>query len=415
MLTATRSKGAQAPIVVLDLGSSKVTCLIARREAEGPSVIGVGHQRSRGIKAGVILDLEQVDAVVRAAVAQAERMADVAVRDVSVAVSCGRPRSHTFVARAEVESGIVRDDDIQRVLGAARAYAERDGRTLVHLNRMGFRLDEAPGFVDPRGMAAAVLAADLHAVTADDAPVRNLLLALERAHLGVAGTIAAPYAGAMAVTSEEERQSGVTVVDLGGGATTIAMFAEGHFVHVDALAVGSHHITFDISRALVTPLAEAERIKALYGTMVFARSDEHERVSFPVEGDEEGEIRHVSKAELRDIVALRVASILGLLRERIERTPLARHAARRVVLTGGGSQLVGLGECAADRLGCPVRVARPLPVPGLPKHMCGPAFAVAAGMLGIVASADASMVSVHDRGPGPSGYLGRVGMWLREF
>ena len=423
MLSGARHTVANRDLIsVLDLGSSKVCCVIARRQPQvagapggGLRVVGIGHQRSRGVKAGVIMNLDEAEDAIRAAVSQAERMAGVAVENVIVSIACGRLRSQTFTAKADVVHGHVGDDEIARVLSGGRAYAERDGRMLIHLTQFGYRLDGAAGVRDPRGMAARVLAGDLHAVTADDAPVRNLLLAIERCHLGVGGFIANPYAGGVAVTTQEERRLGVTVVDIGGGTASIAMFAEDHFVHADVLPVGSNHITFDIAGALSTPLAEAERIKALYGTMVRARSDEHEVVSYPVTGDDEGGVRHTTKAELHEILRPRVESILSLVLERIGNAPLARYAAGRLVLTGGGSQLVGLAAMAAEQSGCPVRVARPAAFGGLPPNVCSPAFAVVVGMLQVAAAGGVSVRMSGERGHAPASYLRRVGSWLKEF
>ncbi len=300
---------------LLDVGTSKIVCLIAAPQARsreaggGPGglrVYGVGHQRSRGLKAGVITDLEAAEQAVRDAVSQAERMAGVELDEVFLSVSCGRLRSHNFAANADVEAGVVTDNDIARVLAGGRAYAEREGRTLVHLNRYGFRLDGSAGVREPRGMAARKLSADLHAVTADDAPLRNLMLVVERCYLSVAGIVATPYASALAATSEEERRLGVTCIDIGGGATTIAVFSEGQFLYTDAIPVGGNHITFDIARNLQTPLAEAEQIKALYGTLVGAPSDEHEAFSFPLAGEEDGALAHTTKARLTTVIRPRM-------------------------------------------------------------------------------------------------------------
>ncbi len=420
---ARKSSRKSDVITVLDLGTSKVCCMIAQpdmaRQQDGPNagmrVIGIGHQRSRGLKAGVILDLDEAEAAIRAAVSQAERMAGLSVDDVYVSVACGRVRSQTFTAKAEIATGVVRPADTARVLAGGRSFAEREGRLLLQLTQIGFRIDGASGVRDPRGMAASVLTADLHAVTADEAPIRNVVLVIERCHLAVAGLIVAPYASALAVTTPEERRLGVTVVDVGAGTTTISMFAENHFVYADVLPIGGNHVTFDVARALSTPVAEAERIKALYGTMIRARSDDHELISYPVAGEDDGGVRHTTKSELHGVLNPRVDSILALVRERVHRTPLAGVAASRMVLTGGASQLVGLGEAAANLMGCPVRVARPVPLAGLAPHACSPAFAVVVGMLHAAVAGDASVSFDSEHGGLPPGYLRRVGTWLKEF
>lgn len=410
------------PVGVLDVGTSKVACLIASVEPRGAehgavpraTVLGVGYQRSQGVKAGVITDLDAAEHAVRAAVGQAERMAGLTLDGVQVSVTCGRLRSRTFTANCDVDSGVVGDGDIQRVMDGGRAFAERDGRTLVHLNRLAFRLDRQAVVHDPRGMAARGLSADLHAVTADEAPVRNLMMVVERCHLAVSGLVAAPYASAMAATTEDERRLGVTAIDIGGGTATLAAFVDGQLVFADATAVGGNHLTYDIARALQAPVAEAERIKALYGTMVAASSDEHEAFSYPLAGEDEGASNRATRAQLREVIRPRVASLLALIAERLERGGIRSEATRRVVLTGGASQLVGLGDFAAEALGRPVRVAGAPLVGGLPGGVARPAFAVAAGLL-VSATQQSGRVAVHHgRGTPSGGYLGRVGNWLRE-
>ena len=170
------------------------------------------------------------------------------------------------------------NDDLAKLMAAGESYAERDGRTLIHLNRLGCELDGAGGVKDPRGLSARRLSAALHAVTADEAPLRNLLVLIERCYAGCDGLVAAPYASALAVTTEEERQFGVTCIDFGAGTTSIALFADGLFAGTDVIPVGGQHLTYDIAKTLQTPLVEAERIKTLYGTLLNAQSDEHEVV-----------------------------------------------------------------------------------------------------------------------------------------
>jgi cell division protein FtsA len=404
---------------VLDIGTSKNACLIAAVDprlagAAQLRIIGLGHQRSRGVKAGVITDLDEAEQAVRATVAQAERMAGITLEEVRLSVSCGRLKSQTFAATADVESGVVAEHDIARLLAGGQAYAERNGRTLVHMNRIALRLDGAPGMREPRGMVASRLAADLHAVTVDDAPLRNLLHVIERCYLSASSLLAAPYASALAVTSEEERRLGVTAIDIGGGTTTIAMFADGQFIHADALALGGNNITVDIARALHTPLAEAERIKALYGTLVSAQSDEHEAISYPLTGEEDGSVHRTTKARLAEIIRPRVEGLMGCVRERIETCELAAYAGRRVVLTGGASQLVGMAHFAANQLRRPVRVARPHTVSGLPPGVGSPAFSTVVGLLAAGAPGTREGMIFRDRDLMAQGYLARVGEWLRH-
>ena len=419
MLRGARIGPRDTPGIVglLDIGTSKVVCTIAELGPTGdrghtrPRVLGLGLQRSKGVKAGVITDLNEAEQAVRAAVSQAERHAGVTLEEVVISVSCGRLRSLHFTANTDVEGGVVRDGDIARVMAGGRAYAERDGRMLIHMNRIGFRLDSSASVREPRGMAARKLTADLHGVTADEAPIRNLLLTVERCHLNVRGLAAAPYASALAVTSEEERRLGVTCIDIGGGTSTIAVFNEGRFLFADSVPVGGNHVTFDIARALQTPLAQAERIKALYGTLVGAQSDAHEVFSYPLAGEEDT-LLQATRAQLAAVMRPRVASLMALLKERLARGAAAHHTGERVVLTGGASQVVGIGEFAATALGWPVRVAWPAAELGLPAEFSGPAFATVAGLLAAAATDGGETVAEPE--VVARGYLGRVGQWLSQ-
>lgn len=420
MLSRDKTDAKNTEIVgLLDIGTSKVACLIAALEPGGPGesrkarVLGIGHLRSRGLKSGVITDLSEAEGVVRAAIAQAERMAHLTLDEVFVSVSCGRLQSSNFAASVDVEGGVVRADDIERLMTGGHSWAERDGRTLIHLNRIGFRVDGATGSRDPRGMAAGRLSADLHTVAADEAPVRNLMLVVERCYLSVRALIATPYASALAATSEEERRLGVTCIDIGGGTATVAAFADGHFIHAATIAVGGHNLTLDIAQALQTPLAEAERIKTLYGTMIVAQSDEHEAFSYALAGEEEGARGQTTKAHLAGIIRPRMANILALVRERLDQSGVAAYAGERVVLTGGASGLVGLGEFAANTLGRPVRVSKPQASAGLPQGVCSPSFSTVAGLLAVAAAGGEEATAYRDREALGAGYFGRVGQWLK--
>jgi cell division protein FtsA len=419
MLGRTESKNAEI-VGLLDVGTSKVACIIAALDPpQGPGearrarVLGVGHVRSRGLKGGVITDLGDAETTVRGAIAQAERMAHLTLEEVFVSVSCGRLHSSNFSATVDITGGVVRSDDVDRLMAGAHAFAERDGRTLIHLNRIGFRTDGAPGAHDPRGMAASRLAADLHTVAADEAPVRNLMLVVERCYLNVRALIATPYASALAATTEEERRLGVTCIDIGGGTASVAAFADGHFVHAATVPNGGYHVTLDIAQALQTPLAEAERIKTLYGRLIVAQSDEYEAFPYALAGEEDGARGQATKAQLAGIIRPRVAGILELVRERLDNAGVMAFAGQRMVLTGGTSALVGLGEFAANTLGRPARVAKPQPFAGLPQSVSSPAFSTVAGLLAVAASGTGEVPSLRSREGFAGGYFERVGEWLK--
>ena len=405
------SGGRGTLVGVVDVGTSKIVCLAveARRGGRGAPAelqcLGMGHRQSAGMRGGVVVEPLALEAAIRHAVAAAERTARQRLEEVFVSVSCGRLASRTFVARAEVRGGAVTRTDIDRLYQGALSYAERDGRTLIHMNRRGYRLDGAPCGDDPRGMAAREIAADIHAVTADEGPVTNLIHAIEAAHLEVRGLVAAPFASGLAVTTAEERELGVMVVDFGAGTTGIAVFAGGQFVHADVLATGGHHLTFEIAKKFQAPLAEAERIKALYGSMVNAHSGVSERVSYALAGVADGASGSGSRADLFEVVGPRMAALIGLVDER--RRALGASSLP-VVLTGGGSQLVGLAETVAAQTGVDVRLGRTVVLPGMGAGSDQPVFAAAAGLAR--AAADGSRMDLS--GPIRGGYLASVGRWL---
>ncbi len=406
---------------LLDIGTSKtVAAVIVAEYAAGaaqPSLrlAGLGMQRSKGVKAGVLTDLDEAESVVRGVIAHAERAAGISVGGFTLSVSAGRISSVHCTARTEVETGSVTEDDLARLMSAGESYAERNGRTLLHLNHLGYEVDGAGGVRDPLGLSARRLSAGLHAVTADEAPLRNLLVLVDRCYASCDGLVAAPYASALAATTPEERQFGVTCIDFGAGTTSISQFADARFTGTDVIPVGSQHITYDIAKALQTPLVEAERIKTLYGTLLKAQSDEHESFSYPIAGEEDDDGSYeISRARLTDIIRPRVQQIIGLVRERLALSAASRFAGDKIVLTGGASQLIGLPEFVAHEFGRSVRLGRPSDLPGLNASLSGPQLATLSGLAIVAARGDRDLNMARGRKTVTQGYLGRVGTWLKR-
>ncbi|HWV83580.1 MAG TPA: cell division protein FtsA [Hyphomicrobiaceae bacterium] len=414
-----------APVIAaLDIGTSKVVCLIATGEKGGRTrLLGIGHQRSGGIKAGMVVDPDAAEQAVRAAVGQAERMAGVTMEQVSVAVACGRLKSQRFAARVGTETGIAGDGDVARALSGGEAFAARGGRTLIQFHNEAWHVDGAEGVADPRGMAGNELSADLVAVTADDGPLQNLLAVVERCYLEPHQLAATPYASAMAVSTEEERQLGVLVIDIGAGVTSIAAFAGGHLAMAEVVPVGAQLVTFDIARRLGTPVTEAERIKTLYGTLLPARSNDHESFSFSAADGEDEATARISRAELRSLIEPRIHGIAALVNERLVAAKLDRSILERVVLTGGGAGLEGIdsvwgsmreasGGMAAVARASMVRVGRPSPIEGMSADMLGPAFATVSGLIGDSLQQHFAARTGGLRGWRGSGYVSWIGNWL---
>jgi cell division protein FtsA len=425
-LSARRS----ATMSVLDIGTSKVVCLIAELQpAEAMStlrgrthlarIIGIGHQRSLGLKGGAIVDLEAAEGAIRQAVHAAERMAKAEVQSVIVNISGGRIASQHFEARVNVRSGTVTGSDVERVLETASAHGVSPGRAVLHALPTGYALDGQGAVIDPSGMIGNALGVDLHVVTAEAAAARNLMLAVEHCHLGVDAVIATPYAAGLSALVDDEAELGCAVVDMGGGTTSVGVFMGGHLVHCDAVAVGGHHVTMDIARGLSTRVSVAERLKTLYGSAIATASDERDMIAVHGVGEDEGEAPgHVPRSQLVRIVKPRVEEVLELVRDRLRNAGFGAQAGRRVVLTGGASQLVGMSETARRILQGQVRIGRPLGIRGLPEAAKGPAFSASVGLLVYPQVAHAEHFEPRGQGAfagtGTDGYFSRVGRWIRE-
>ena len=408
-------------IAALDIGTSKVCCFIARPDEDDRiRVTGIGHQASRGVKCGAIVDMDAAEGAVMAAVHAAERMAGETVRKAVVGIAGGQPRSRTLGLETEINGGPVRDSDLRRLLyrgGAPDAEAER---IVLHAIPVGYSIDGSNGIRDPRGMHGRTLGAHIHEVTAASGAVRNTTTCVERCHLGVSDMVVNAYAAGLAVLVPDETELGVTVIDMGGGATSVAVFAEGAAVFTDSVPVGGGHVTSDIARGLATSLAHAERLKTLHASALPSPRDEHETVDAPQVGESGlGASNHVPKSFLVSIVGPRIEETFELVRQSLETSGAGRIAGRRVVLTGGACQLPGVAEQAARILDRQVRIGRPMRITGMAAATGGPAFAAAAGLLRFAMDNGQELRNLAPGAAGAGllarlGPLGRIGGWIRE-
>jgi cell division protein FtsA len=418
-----------AIVAALDIGTSKVACLIARlkprvqqeplrRRSHAIEILGIGHTRARGIKSGTVVDLAEAEEAVRHAVAAAERMAGVELDSVIASVSAGRLSSELFTATVHVAGPTVTPGDVERVLAAGSRHSLRDGRVVLHSLPIGYALDSARGIRDPRGMLGKRLGVDIHVVTADIAALRNLMLAVEHCHLTVEAMVATPYMAGLAVLADDEADLGAAVIDMGAGTTTIAVFCGGHLVHADGFAVGGHHVTMDLARGLNANIADAERLKTLHGNVLAGVSDDRDVIPVPGAGVDDREPPHmVSRANLIGIIKPRVEEILEMTRDRLNASPFTADPRGRIILTGGASQLTGVAELATRTLGRQVRIGRPLGIAGLPEAAKGAAFAASAGLLVYPQAAHLEHFEprrTRQVATGTNGYFSRVGRWLRE-
>ncbi|MBF0354463.1 MAG: cell division protein FtsA [Alphaproteobacteria bacterium] len=405
-------------IAALDVGTTKICCFIARAQDDGAiKIIGIGHQVSRGMRAGLVVDMEAVEAQVRQAVEAAEDMAGERISQVVIGFTAGQPLSRHVDIDVSVAGHEVSESDIRRMLDHARQQpAESHERELVHCIPLGFRLDGSEGIRDPRGMFGEKLGVGVHLISAASGALKNLATVVARGHLDIDSCVVAPYAAGLATLVDDEKELGATVIDMGGGTTTIAVFMNGQVVHIDSLPVGGGHVTSDIARGLSTPLAQAERLKTLYGSCMPSAADDREMLRVPLVGEEDDQAAaQMPRSMLVQIIRPRIEETFELVRSHLETSGMDRAAGRRVVLVGGASQLSGARELAGMVLDKQVRMGKPQGFAGMAEATGGPAFAVCAGLLRYaVFNLGEAAASGNVEKESSQGRFGRLGQWFRE-
>ncbi|SMX37942.1 cell division protein FtsA [Octadecabacter ascidiaceicola] len=384
-------------IAILDIGSSKIACLVLR--FDGPEqysdgdgvgsmagqssfrVIGAATTRSRGVRFGEVEAMAETERAVRTAVQAAQKMANVRVDHVIACLSGGRPRSYGLDGQVDVMGQTVTEGDIGRVLAECEVPDIGEGRQVLHAQPINFALDHRSGLEDPRGQIGTTLTTDMHMMTVEDSIIENLLYCIKRCDLELAGIASSAYAAGISSLVEDEQELGAACIDMGGGSTGISIFMRKHMIYSDAVRMGGDHVTSDISMGLQVAPAMAERIKTFYGGVLATGMDDREMIEVGSNtGDWERDRRTVSRAELIGIMRPRVEEILEEVRVRLDAAGFEHLPSQQIVLTGGGSQIPGLDGLASKILGQQVRLGRPLRVQGLPQAATGSAFSAAVGL-----------------------------------
>jgi cell division protein FtsA len=379
-------KPKQDVIAVLDVGTTKVVCFIARMDPTGEPVIeGIGHQVSHGARSGVITDLKAAERSIVTAVHSAEQMAEMRIDKVVVNLSGSHIRSHNIYMETPLSPHAVSPRDVARLIDYGKQSIRHSERELVHCYPIGYTLDEVRGIQDAVGMYGNRLGVNLHLVTASTSAMRNLSQCVARAQLDISEFVVSSFASGTACLTEDEMQLGVTLLDIGGGTSVIAVYIEGKPVFTDSIPIGAHHVTQDIARGLSTTLGHAERLKVLYGSVVGMMSDDRDMIDVPIIANhEEGgheTLQSIPRAQLTSIIRPRMEEIFDMARARLEHSGFDRIAGRRLVLTGGGAQVSGGAEMAGKMFGKQARVGIPKTMKGLAESTSGPAFATAIGMV----------------------------------
>ncbi|ANC85977.1 MAG: cell division protein FtsA [Sphingomonas aquatilis] len=376
-------------ITALDIGSSKVSAMIAQKGDGGELIVlGTGQRESRGVKRGYIADMGATEAAVREAVEQAERIAGINIENVWVGFSAGGLVSDVAEVEFELGGHRVEQQDIDALLAAGRNSIDPQGRMVLHAQPALYTLDGLTGVKKPLGLHADRLGVHIHVVAADGSPVRNLDLCVRSAHLEVKSIIAAPVATGLACLSDEERELGVALVEMGAGITNVSLFAGGMLVGLCSIPMGGQDITDDIASAFGTRRAQAERMKCFHGSANASPRDNHEMIPvMPIaaEDDVHGGMQ-ITKAQLIGVVRQRLEHQMDEIRKSLAQLKFEGPVGRQVVLTGGGAELKGIADYAQQALGRSVRIGRPRGLTALPEAHGGPAFATLAGLAFYAAS-----------------------------
>jgi cell division protein FtsA len=372
----------QPLIAALDIGSSKVSALICTRDADGRlRVLGTGQRESRGVKRGYITDMVASEASVREAVELAERMAAVTIDEVWASYGAGGIVSD--LANVEVALGghQIEQSDIDQLLAAGRNEIDGGGQVVLHAKPALYTIDGVDGVQQPIGLHANTLGVDIHVIAADPAPLRNVDFVIRSAHLGVKAIVASPVAAAVASLTEDERDLGVALVELGAGVTNVSLHVGGMLVGLRSIPLGARDITDDIASAFAVQRRDAERLKCFYGSAMTSPRDNHEMIEATQIGVEQGgDPIKITRAQLMSVIRQRVEELTAEIEKALKSLGFTGPVGRQVVLTGGGAELKNIADYMQGVLGRTVRVGRPKPLTGMPDAHSGPAFSTLVGL-----------------------------------
>ncbi len=368
-------------IIGLDIGTTKISTVVAEidRESRSLRVIGIGHAASQGLRKGVVVDMEKAVGAITRSVEDAEKMANVEIHSVFAGITGGHVKSFNSRGVAAVgEGGEIVQRDVDRAVAAARAVSLPADREILHTIPQEFTVDGQAGIKEPAGMSGVRLEAEAHIITGTITAAQNIIKAINKAGFEVEDIVLGSLASSIAVLSEDEKNSGVLLLDIGGGTTDFVAFHRGCIRQSSVIAVGGDHVTNDLTVALRVPIPLADEIKQAYGSAMEERVDPEEEIEIPPSAGR-GAARY-SRRELARVIELRMHEILSLVRRQVDRSGLRRLMAAGVVLTGGGALTDGIVELAGKVFDLPVRIGKPAEISGISEALDSPLYATGAGL-----------------------------------
>ncbi len=403
---------------VVDVGSSKVSALIAGRGETGElSVLGTGQRESHGVKRGYVVDVDACEIGIRNAVEQAERVAGLNIEQAWVGFSAGGLMSHVGVLETDLGGHRVEQEDIDELLTQSRDSIDPEGRLIIHAQPALYTIDGLTGVTHPIGLHADRLGVHLHVVLAEPSPVRNIEMAVNRAHLGVQAVVANPMASGLACLSQEERELGVALIEIGAAVTNISIWLRGVLIGIHSIPWGAGDVTDDIASAFGIRRAQAERLKCFYGSAQSSPKDNHEMIELEKDASAapEDEARRISRAQLIAVIRQRLDHLTGEIKQALSDLGFLGPSGRQLVLTGGGAELKGVADYMQSAMGRTVRTGSPRGLSALPEAHAGPAFSGLVGLALHVAENPVDVRQIYWEGAARKARDGHQSGWRRLF
>ena len=366
-------------IVGLDIGTTKICAIVGNLTEEGIEIVGIGTSPSSGLRKGVVINIESTVASIKKAVEEAELMAGCEIKSVYAGIAGGHIKGINSQGVIAIKNREVSQEDVKRVIDAAKAIAIPMDREVIHILPQEFIIDEQDGIREPLGMSGVRLEAKVHIVTGAVASAQNIVKSCNRAGLDVADIVLEQLASSEAVLSADEKELGVCLIDIGGGTTDIAIFCDGAIKYTSVLSLGGNHLTNDIAVGLRTPMAEAEKIKRNHGCCLSALVGKDEKIEVPSVGGRKP--RELSRNVLCEILGPRVEELFSLVNREIIKSGLEDSIASGVVITGGSGILEGMPELAEQIFNLPVRRGLPQRIGGLTDVVNSPVYSTGVGLI----------------------------------
>ncbi|MEM7617158.1 MAG: cell division protein FtsA [Pseudomonadota bacterium] len=401
---------------ILDIGTHQTKCLIAKLVADNAlEIIGIGNAESEGIRAGIVTDIRQAEKSITKAVQDAEAMSGITIDDVAVSISGSKVRSHIVSIEENIKGREITGRDIKKILSEAMNSIDQNLYQVIHCIPINFILDDESDIKDPRGMHGSVLKTDIHLITTTVTSLLNVSNCLAHCHLNITDYIVTSYAAGIACLSDDEKDLGSSIIDIGAGHISIGVFKNGDIINTGSIPFGGNNLTKDIAWALSLDINEAEKIKIQYGNAVFNEQDRQQHLDKQIELDSKknGKDIEISYQQLSDIIKPRLEEKIDSITKMLNLAHIDKMSSGRIILTGGGSQLANLNNFIIDsHKNLQVRIASPNMITGLADSLHNPSYAVAVGMLDLLL--EKHIETQTDKKTDNVNYLAKMTSWLRN-